>query len=84
MVVIATSPRSAQRRCAFLSFSNDWHPADTPSEDSDVIDDRAETAEKDNGATCGSGDGERVWCNDCEMWLNGPTQWQDHKIGSTS
>jgi hypothetical protein len=22
-----------------------------------------------------------VYCEDCEMWLNGPTQWEDHKIG---
>ena len=22
-----------------------------------------------------------VYCDSCEMWLNGPTQWEDHKIG---
>ena len=22
-----------------------------------------------------------VYCEYCEMWLNGPTQWEDHKIG---
>ena len=22
-----------------------------------------------------------VWCPACEMWLNGTTQWEDHKIG---
>jgi len=22
-----------------------------------------------------------VWCETCQMWLNGPTQWVDHKIG---
>ena len=22
-----------------------------------------------------------VYCKHCEMWLNGPTQWEDHKIG---
>ena len=22
-----------------------------------------------------------VYCEMCEMWLNGPTQWEDHKIG---
>ena len=27
---------------------------------------------EDNGA---------VYCDMCEMWLNGPTQWQDHRIG---
>ena len=23
-----------------------------------------------------------VYCPDCEMWLSGPTQWYDHKIGN--
>ena len=22
-----------------------------------------------------------IHCPDCDMWLNGPTQWEDHKIG---
>ena len=22
-----------------------------------------------------------VYCSDCQMWLNGQTQWQDHRIG---
>jgi hypothetical protein len=22
-----------------------------------------------------------VWCKDCEMWLNGPTQYKEHEIG---
>ena len=25
--------------------------------------------------------GDAVYCRDCEMWLNGPTQWEDHKVG---
>ena len=24
---------------------------------------------------------EAVYCPECEMWLNGPTQWEDHQIG---
>ena len=24
---------------------------------------------------------EAIWCKDCDMWLNGQTQWEDHKIG---
>ena len=24
---------------------------------------------------------EAVYCPDCEMWLNGPLQWQDHQVG---
>jgi hypothetical protein len=27
-----------------------------------------------------AGDSDGIWCTDCEMWLNGPTQWEDHKI----
>ncbi len=26
-------------------------------------------------------DGNAVYCPDCQMWLNGPVQWQDHCIG---
>ena len=22
-----------------------------------------------------------IYCKDCQMWLNGPLQWEDHKIG---
>jgi hypothetical protein len=29
--------------------------------------------------TAGSSDG--IWCNICEMWLNGPEQWEDHVVG---
>ena len=25
--------------------------------------------------------GEAIYCEDCEMWLYGPTQWDDHKLG---
>ena len=27
-----------------------------------------------------STDGPAVYCDDCEMWLNGSTQFEDHKI----
>ena len=26
-------------------------------------------------------DSEAVYCEVCEMWLNGPLQWEDHRIG---
>ncbi len=35
--------------------------------------------QKDNTRKAGNSDA--VWCPDCEMWLNGPTQYEDHKIG---
>ena len=22
-----------------------------------------------------------IYCEDCEMWLNGQLQWEDHKVG---
>jgi hypothetical protein len=28
-----------------------------------------------------AGDSDGIWCTNCEMWLNGPAQWEDHKIG---
>ena len=24
-----------------------------------------------------------IYCHSCEMWLAGPSQWEDHKIGKT-
>ncbi len=27
------------------------------------------------------GETDAVWCPVCEIWLNGQTQWEDHKIG---
>ena len=24
------------------------------------------------------------YCPECKMWLNGPPQWEDHKIGKPS
>ena len=26
-------------------------------------------------------DNQAIHCNVCNMWLNGPSQWEDHKIG---
>ena len=26
-------------------------------------------------------EGGQIWCEDCEMWLNGREQWKNHKIG---
>jgi hypothetical protein len=28
-----------------------------------------------------AGDSDGIWCKNCEMWLNGSAQWEDHKIG---
>ena len=32
-------------------------------------------------AVAANGGDQAVYCDDCEMWLNGPIQWEDHKIG---
>ena len=37
--------------------------------------------EEDNGSNDLQESGIAKYCEDCEMWLNGPTQWEDHKIG---
>ena len=39
-----------------------------------------EKAAAEAGPTTEGDDG-AVWCKDCEMWLNGPTQMDEHKIG---
>ena len=26
-------------------------------------------------------EGQYLWCKDCQMWINGPGQWEDHRGG---
>ena len=42
--------------------------------DADAADAAVSYATPDKDANC-------VYCEYCQMWLNGPTQWEDHKIG---
>ena len=41
----------------------------------------AHTAEPDPGFHPGFPVFDPIWCPACDMWVNGPTQWEDHKIG---
>ena len=41
---------------------------------------RAEELVKLNGYNLRNHDG-AMWCPYCELWLNGPDQWDDHEIG---
>ena len=52
---------------------------DMPREDYNQDD---ESTEDDADETNGPPEnGAAKYCPDCEMWLNGPIQWEDHKIG---
>ena len=72
------SPRSVQLRphaddgddCDGACSDNDSEAPTAPNTDPPGDQGTASTEEK--GA---------VYCEHCEMWLNGPTQWEDHKIG---
>ena len=84
----ASEPESASRFCCcwprFRSRSR------TPPPRADVgtqsVRQRAPADQQlsEEGAESGAGapeSGDARYCEDCEMWLNGPTQWEDHKIG---
>jgi len=66
-VVPATSPRASKIRCAFEAAGKWMKPA--------AICPMAATSMPQ------STEGPTYYCKDCKMTLNGPTQWQDHKVG---
>ena len=74
--VMATSPRTAKLRCALL-FLNDGKPF--AEEEEGVEEEREDDPQSVSNQS--SPGGPAVWCEDCEKWLTGPTQWEDHKIG---
>ena len=65
----ARSPRTAFLRAPYMDLPREEYFVD---DDSILADDNAYD-KPENGAA--------KHCPDCEMWLNGPTQWEDHKIG---
>ena len=67
------SPRSAQLRmqCMECVGCEDFGAASEISE-SEGKQRQQEQQEKESG--------QAVYCEDCDMWLNGPIQWEDHKI----
>jgi hypothetical protein len=60
-------------------------PPDEEEEEALILDDSSSNAESQAEETPppteNAADSQAVYCEDCEMWLNGPTQWEDHKIG---
>lgn len=78
-LVGGTSPRVAEMRCAYLA--NNRLPT---MGDSELLSDRYDSEDDSTGASEEADDhhsGQAVYCETCEMWLNGPTQWEDHKKG---
>ena len=78
-LVGGTSPRVAEMRCAYLA-SKRLHTVsdlerlrDGNESEADSTSAREEDYEHISGKA--------VWCADCEKSLNGPKQWEDHKIG---
>lgn len=63
---------SSSPRTALLSAQCTCDPFVAGNIDLEGPEVQSETPESQEGA---------VYCEDCEMWLNGPTQWEDHKIG---
>ena len=74
--VMATSPRTAKLRCALL-FLNDGKPF--AEEEEGVEEEREDDPQSVSNESSTSN--KSVYCKDCKLWLNGPTQWEDHKIG---
>ena len=64
----AVSPVQAAGAAAAQAHS---HPQ--PSEHSEVT--------TQNCSTRVVPDDDPIWCMTCNMWVNGPGQWEDHKIG---
>ena len=78
-LVGATSPRVAQMRCAYLA--NRREPTGTTADTGEETYDKVRQSEEEAATIKHLNKGDPVYCEDCEMWLNGPTQWEDHKIG---
>ena len=73
ILVGACSPRTAALRAPYVDYEDGMEDADTLT---DLVDDERQAPADANEQIDGA-----VYCEDCEMWLNGPTQWEDHKIG---
>ena len=89
--ILGTSPRSSLRRCAHLAACRLDLPSDGRVEDFPSIACMTVEVDSDDGASnemeaaeagpTTEGDDGSVWCKDCEKWLNGSTQMNQHKIG---
>ena len=73
-LVLACSPRAAQHRAIYASREGGLKDMCAPSPSPPPLVDQTPPPAQNT-------QGEAVHCPDCDMWLNGPTQWEDHKIG---
>ena len=78
--VMATSPRAAMRRCALLKCSMGCE-SDFYYDESEGTGDNEGEVEVPDALSSSRPDNSAIYCEYCEMWLNGPTQYEDHKIG---
>jgi len=71
------SPRSAKFAAAAPEVEDleEVGDADTGDEHESAAANPSDRQDNDNR------EGETIFCPTCEMWLNGPTQWEDHRIG---
>jgi len=69
VLIDARSPRTAELRAPYVDLELD---SDTQDEEQ-ICEECTDPNVTESGAA--------KYCEDCEMWLNGPTQWEDHKIG---
>ena len=88
--VMATSPRAAKRRCALLGRTRGPDDPDAYDLDERAGEEEVEEEEHDDAAGAnvaanlgGDEDDKKqdIYCDVCDMWLNGPTQFDDHTIG---
>ncbi len=80
---VGVSPRAMELSASRSGpGSGAWEPRD---EDAGAAAEEGSSASEASDAAGGRREDEpqdgAVYCQDCEMWLNGPTQWEDHKFG---
>ena len=45
------------------------------------VEEEAQGADDDSNSSDGSSEGQGIYCQECETWLNGPNQYKDHLVG---
>ena len=74
LLVGGRSPRTALLRAPFVAECADVQ-SDTESREEACAINAAPADDKGQAVYC------RVYCEDCKQWFNGPSQYEDHKIG---
>ena len=79
--VMATSPRAARRRRTLSFISKDQTMDEEVFDDIDNADEHCSACSEGKAEHTRANDGQAIYCYDCQKWLNGPTQYDDHKFG---